>query len=204
MTWNENEFDAPDIYHWEVTSCTTVYGSMPRYEDWAIWSCNKKFFLMEDLHIVILLNILIFLGALTTWCLWTGGYTRWEATTAAPVLTQSRSTTRGATSGLRPPACSLGAAASAWRYSSSWTSRRLPRPPSQCPPPAFDTGSPFGWLRPPLLQPRLDLGRDATVQCEMRRGDYWERRGEGELKARRVNETSLFGTVHSRIISKLG
>lgn len=48
-----------------------------------------------------------------TWCLWTAGYTQWEATTAAPVLTRLRNTTRAATSGWQPPACSRGAAASA-------------------------------------------------------------------------------------------
>lgn len=55
-------------------------------------------------------------GAHMTWSPWTAGYTPWEATTAARVSTPSRSTTPAATNGWRRPACSRGAAASAWPF----------------------------------------------------------------------------------------
>lgn len=108
-------------------------------------------------------------GALMTWWLWMAGYTQWEAMMAAPVSTPLKSTTHAAINGSQPPACSHGAAAWAWLCWSSWTSRHLPRPPSRFLPPAFDTGSLFGWPQPLLLQPRLALGRDATALFETKK-----------------------------------
>lgn len=94
---------------------------------------------------------------------------------AAPVSTRLKNTTRAATNGWRPPACLHGAAAWAWQCWTSWTSHPLLRPPSQCLPLVFDTRSPFGWLQPLLLHPRLALGRGATAPFELWR---WEKRVE--------------------------
>lgn len=90
-----------------------------------------------------------------TWWPWTAGCMPWEAMTAAPASTPSRNTTRGPTSGWLLPACSRGAAASAWPCWSCSTSRRPLRPRCPCRPPASDPRR--GLRRGPAPRPPICL-----------------------------------------------